>query len=103
MQASAEPVLHASAHVQAVAGQDDPVMHPGRDLLVEYMGTANCGGLGNEVCADGGCEDPYVPVNDGGASTICRKSEEAPGGGPDNGTTGDREETDGSSLSLIHI
>ena len=38
--------------------------------------TDNCGDLGQSVCADGSCKEPYGAVNVGGNDFICRKPEE---------------------------
>ena len=38
--------------------------------------TDNCGDLGQSVCPDDTCKDPYVPDNQGGSSDICRKPED---------------------------
>ena len=86
-------MLDASTNLRAggLAVQDRPIMHHGRDLLVEQM---NCGGLGNEVCEGDTCNDDLVPVNMGGLKTICRKPEEA---------QGQETASTAEDLSLIHI
>ena len=45
-------------------------------LIGQCMHADNCGGLGQSVCPDGTCKDPYVSNNQGGSSDICRKPED---------------------------
>lgn len=55
VQASGEPVLHASANLQA-AGEDDSIMHHGRNLLTRYVGEDS----GEEDMLYEYVEDEYV-------------------------------------------